>query len=111
MPLEQLTLDRVTRVSRLKHTLPDDEHNVLVSMVILAVGEDSLIVQIDGSDKWCFVASNATNAPFQPAIDDWMDGRGKVLSVTDAEFKTLESMVECKACLEHGTGACQGECC
>lgn len=63
------------------------------------------MIQIDGESRWrrvmawCF--SNASTA--------FVRVNGQPLVIAN-EYE-LMAMVECSACLEHGTGACQGSMC
>ena len=87
-----MNLARVARVSRLKH---------VTKRVFAFIGADTLVVLI--GDNWIPVRGDGQRK--------WINDDGTIRNVTADDFETLESMVECEHCLEHGTGACQGECC
>ena len=65
----------------------------------------SVMIQIDGESRWrrvmiwCF--SNAGTM--------FVRVKGQPLVISN-DFE-LQSLIECSACLEHGTGACQGTLC
>jgi hypothetical protein len=109
MPLEQLTLDRVTRVSRAKHVfhVPDGVDPTVKlwsNSAIKKLGANRLMVNLDGTDDWLEVRQGKGSL----ILAEWYSGSRR-FCLNESASK-LESMVECKACLEHGTGACQGEC-
>jgi hypothetical protein len=111
MPLEQLTLDRVTRVSRLEHVIIAASPAKVIREAIASVGRGSVLVAVDRHKCWSLVRTNDSPVTEAESILDRIIGSGTVYVVSDEDFATLESMVECKACLEHGTGACQGTLC
>jgi hypothetical protein len=65
----------------------------------------SVMIQIDGEKRWrrvmiwCFSNSGTL----------FVRVKGQPLVLSN-EYE-LRDLIECSACLEHGTGACQGDCC
>ena len=110
MPLEQLTLDRVTRVSRAKHVFHtadgvDPTVKLWSKSAIKKVGQNRIMVNLDGTEDWLEVRQGKGHL----IVAEWYSGARRFYLNESAS--TLERMIECSACLEHGTGACQGTLC